>query len=202
MKKRGSIHSRSGERQQDIIKAALACFTEKGIAETNISEICERSRSSIGSIYHHFGSKDGLARVVYLDGIQEYQQGLVEELESHKKARDGIFGVICYHMEWVEKNPAWTQYLFKKRHADFMVPTQGEFAHMNQEFAQRIAAWFRKHVEAGSLKLLPPDLYPCILLGPCQEFLLHYREGYTKTSLPAAALEFGNAAWHALSAEK
>jgi AcrR family transcriptional regulator len=202
MKKRGSTHSSSEQRQRSIIDAALFCFTEKGITETNILEICKRSQSSIGSIYHHFGSKDGLARAVYLEGIREYQRGLVQEIEKHKKARDGIFGVICYHMEWVEKNPAWTRFLFQKRHEDFMTSTGDKFAQMNQEFARRIAGWFRKHVDAGTIKFLPPDLYPCILLGPCQEFLLHYRQGYTITALKTAAREFGHAAWNALSVEK
>lgn len=201
VKRAGAIHSRSEARRRKIILAALRCFTEQGINETSITDIRRQSKASVGSIYHHFGGKDKLARAVYLEGIRDYQSGLAEILTRHEDAREGVFAIIRYHLEWAKNNPEWTRFLFQKRHADFMSATEKEFKEMNVDFARRIAAWFQKHVRTGALKLLPPDLYPCILLGPCQEFLHHHLATHTVTPLEAAAREFGEAAWRALSAE-
>ena len=199
-KRAGATHPQSVSRRRKIILAALACFTEQGINETGINDICRRSKASVGSIYHHFGNKEKLARAVYLEGIRDYQMGLADVLARHDDAKEGVFAIIRYHLGWAKKNPEWTRFLFQKRHADFMGSTEKEFKEMNVDFARRIAAWFQKHVKTGALKLLPPDLYPCILLGPCQEFLHHYLATHTVTSLETAAREFGQAAWNALSA--
>ena len=199
VKKTGATHSQSESRRKEIILAALACFTEQGINETSITDIRRRSKASVGSIYHHFGNKEQLARTVYLEGIRDYQAGLADVLERYQDAREGVFAIVRYHLEWAKQNPEWTRFLFQKRHADFMSSTEKEFKEMNVDFARRIASWFQKHVRAGALKLLPPDLYPCILLGPCQEFLHHYLATHTVTSLDTAAREFGKAAWQALS---
>jgi AcrR family transcriptional regulator len=43
-----------------ILDAAEACFAERGYAGTSISEVCSRSGLPVGSIYHHFGNKEGL----------------------------------------------------------------------------------------------------------------------------------------------
>lgn len=202
MKKPGSTHARSRSRKSTIIDAALSCFTECGVDETKIGDICRRSKASVGSIYHHFGNKDGLARAVYMEGVRRFQEGLVTELKRHRDAKGGIFAMIRYHIDWAVKHRDWARYLFQKRHADFMGSTDEVFGEMNRDFARQISGWFGGHVKEGALRLLPPDLYPCILFGPCQEFLHHYLAGYTVTPIQEAAEKFGQAAWHALALEE
>lgn len=43
-----------------ILDAAEACFAERGYAGTSITEVCTRSGLPVGSVYHHFGNKEGL----------------------------------------------------------------------------------------------------------------------------------------------
>ena len=45
-------------RKQEILQAALACFTEFGVEATTIEMIRDRSGASIGSLYHHFGNRE------------------------------------------------------------------------------------------------------------------------------------------------
>ncbi|SNT58582.1 transcriptional regulator, TetR family [Actinomadura meyerae] len=44
----------------EILDAARYVFAWRGFAEASISEVVERSGASVGSIYHHFGSKTDL----------------------------------------------------------------------------------------------------------------------------------------------
>ena len=49
------------DRKQAILEAALAAFLQKGVLATTIDDVRERSGASVGSIYHHYGSKEGIA---------------------------------------------------------------------------------------------------------------------------------------------
>ena len=198
MKRLNSRHKGTPIRKREIIDAALACFTELGYERTGISDIRVRAGVSTGSLYHHFKSKEQLAGEVYLEGIRDYQAGLLAVLERQGDAEKGIAAVIHFHLQWVERNAAWAQYLLRMRHLGFMAEKESEFRKLNQELFLRMAAWFRKQIEAGAIRRFPPDLYPAVLMGPCQEFTRIYLEGDSKTNINGAAKELAAAAWHAL----
>ena len=48
-------------RKASVLKAALQCFSERGLEGTSIHDIQRLADCSIGSIYHHFRSKEGVA---------------------------------------------------------------------------------------------------------------------------------------------
>jgi len=51
---------RSKTTKNSIIKAAAACFAEKGYDKTDVDEICRRADLTKGAFYHHFSSKQEL----------------------------------------------------------------------------------------------------------------------------------------------
>src|SRR3982074_2149649 len=90
------------QRPSQILTAALECFDERGFAATTIEEIRTRSGASIGSIYHHFGSKEQSAAELYVGGLRAYQQGFGRVLEEHADdAEAGIRAVVRHHLRWV-----------------------------------------------------------------------------------------------------
>jgi AcrR family transcriptional regulator len=174
---------------------------ESGIAQTSIAEICRRSRTSVGSIYHHFKGKEQLAANVYMEGIRDYQKGFIEELLQHENASDGIFSVIRYHLKWVDKKPDWAKYLMHNRHAEFMSATEESFREMNTDFISKTSGWFGMHMDSGALRKMPPDIFMSILLGPCQEFTRLRLSGSCCTDIDKVAHELGLAAWRTLGME-
>jgi AcrR family transcriptional regulator len=200
MKKLKSKHSASPGRKLKVIHAALLCFSDKGYTDTSIGDVCARSGMSVGSLYHHFKSKEQLAAAVYIEGIRDYQRGYIEALESRTRAREGIIAIIRYHLHWVEKNPDWARYLFQMRHAGFMDDTEEEFKKLNADFFKNVSAWFRKHIETGAIRRLPPDLYPAIMMGPCQEYSRVYLSGQQVTPVEKAVDFIGDAVWRAMAA--
>lgn len=202
MKKLKNQHKGTILRKRKIIEAALACFTELGYNETNIADILRRANASIGSLYHHFGSKEQLAAEVYLEGIRDYQDGFLSALETESDAEKGIRAVIYYHLAWVERNRPWAQYFIRMRHLEFMALKEDEFTKLNEALWGRVASWFLKQITAGAIRRLTPDLYPAILMGPCQEFSRAYLEGKAVAGINDAAGELAAAAWRALGAEQ
>lgn len=198
MKTLNATHADSRKRKRTIIQAALNCFTEKGFTDTSIADICAKANASTGSLYHHFKSKGRLACAVYLEGISDYQTGMVAVLLEHKNTYAGISAVIHYHLNWVARHPEWARFLFQKRHAEFMGDAEAEMNQLNISFVKEMSAWFRKHVAAGYLKPLPRDILTAILLGACQEFSKMYVSGYAVSPIDTAGKEIADAVWAAV----
>ena len=197
-----AVHAGTIMRRKEIIQAALNCFSELGFTDTSMSDICARSHASTGSVYHHFKSKEQLAAAVYMDGIREYQSGLLKTFEECHDAFRGISSIIRYHVTWVAENPEWARFLFQKRHESFLAGTDEEFNALNRHFSMKISEWFARHIEEGSIRRLPWDVLIAILLGPCQEFARIYLTGKTTTKIDKAVRDLSAAAWQALAGTK
>lgn len=198
MGRKHAQHADSAVRQSQIIDAALECFAEVGFVETTMEDIRTRSGASNGSIYHHFKSKDQLAAAVYIEGIKNYQAGLTAAL-TDLPAREGIYEIVRYHLEWVAGNRLWSRYLFAMRHADFMKMSEDSISQHNAAFNDKLSVWFRKQVTDGKLRRLPRELYISLIWGPCQEYAKHWLAcNGSPDQLEFAAGEIGKAAWRAL----
>lgn len=198
MKRYKSEHYSSASRKLKIIKSALECFNKNGFTQTSIGDVCKKSKTSVGSIYHHFKSKEQLAAAVYLEGIRQYQHGFIRALEKCKKAKEGIENIIRFHLDWVHNNKDWARYLFQNRYAEFMINAEVDFEKLNEESFSRIASWFRNHIESGNIRKLPPDLYSCIIMGPCQEYTRIFLSGKNSTDVDTALSVISSSVWRAL----
>lgn len=190
--------ARTGARRKQIISAALACFAEQGFSETTLEHIRTRSKASTGSIYHHFRSKEQLAAAVYVEGVIDYQTGLLAELARHTEARAGIAAMVRYYLRWVAEHPDWARYLVRMRQAEFLAPTAQSLRELNRTLVREVARWFEPHIRAGTLRNLPKDLYIALLLGPSQEFVRQYLTSRAKTDIETASQVLAEATWRAL----
>ncbi len=192
---------RSLQRQRRILHAALECFTTIGFNATTLDEIRSRSRASIGSIYHHFSSKEELAAALYMEGLRDYQRGLLAELRRHKGAASGIRAAVPYHLRWITKHADWARYLFEMRRAESVAAFEAQIHLMNHEFFAALRRWLDPHFRRGVLKPLPEELYIAVISGPSQEFARRWLAGRARTDITQAAKVLADAAWNSLRAK-
>jgi AcrR family transcriptional regulator len=191
-------HARSALRRRQVLDAALACFAEKGVEATAIEEICTASGASVGSVYHQFDSKTGVAAAVYLDALADFQASITHSVVPEATARDGILAVVSAHIGWVEANPVRARFLQQARHTEVVAARAPEIADLNRALGQAVGAWMAPHVAAGRLRALPVDLFIALLLGPAQEYVRGRLSGRGGASPEAAIEALGEAAWRAL----
>ncbi len=192
----------SRSRRQEILLAALDCFTAAGVEATTIEDIRARSRASVGSIYHHFGSKEKLAGALNLEALRDYQEGFLRELKRHSDAEPGIRAVVAYHLSWVSKNANWARFLLATREADFMVEAEDTVQEMNLSFSEELAAWRQPHIESGAMVRLPADLYRPLLVGPLHEFSRQWLAGRGTSTMAEAQSALADAVWRAMRGNK
>jgi len=198
----GWRQSRSDSRKKEILAAALHCIATIGFAATTLADIRIRAQASIGSIYHHFQSKEQLAAALYVEGLRDYQSSFLAELDRHQRAREAVRGVVRHHLRWIERNPDWSRFLFDHRQSDFVTAAEGALKDLNERFYRATHTRWHRFFESGELIELPPDLAIAILLGPSQDFARHWLAGHARTDVKHAAEILAEAAWRSLSRSK
>jgi AcrR family transcriptional regulator len=191
----------SHDRRTAILDAALAEFTARGVAGASIEDIRRRSGASVGSIYHHFGDKDGIAGALYLDGLRDYQEGFLAALAGAAGARDGVQRGVLHHLGWISERRELARFLLLGRDARVVVATEHPLRELNRGFFVRVSNWTRAYVERGELRALSPELLTALWIGPSQELARHWLAGRSRVSLQEAAPVLADAAWRSLSPE-
>lgn len=192
------VGTRSRTRRRDILEAALRCFSKRGYAATTMREIRRASRASIGSLYHHFGSKEELAGALYLEGLRSYHESLLASIEAFESAESLVKGIVRHHVEWIVSHREWARYLIEMRRAESIVTRDREIRALTRRHLARLREQVDPFVARGALSKLSDELLASILTGPAQSLAAHWVPRGRWDELAAAAPTLAEAAWRAL----
>lgn len=199
MTARVATPTRPAGRRDEILDAALRCFTRAGYARTAIEDVVRESGASVGSIYHHFGGKEQLAAALYVDGLADYQRGFVRALEAdHADAERAVKALVRHHLRWVRRNRDRARYLLSSREAEVIEASAEALAAMNRELFAATRRWTERW--AGELRPLSLGLLYAVVIGPSQEWARHWLAGRARESIAAAEPVLSEAAWRAVRA--
>jgi AcrR family transcriptional regulator len=186
------------DRRDQILSGALGAFAEKGFAAATIEDVRERSGASTGSIYHHFGDKEGLAAHLYVGGLRDYQEGFLYRLRRASDAERAVKGLVRHHLTWIERNADLARFIFGRRETEVVAATEEPMRELNRELFAQSKAMLEPWFANGSLRRLPLDVFHSLLLGPGQEFARAWLGGHNQTSIASARRSLADAAWAAL----
>lgn len=184
------------ERAQAILDAALAVFLESGVPAASIEDIRRRSGVSVGSLYHRYGSKEGIAAAVYLDALGDYQREFVAGLQRSKDARDGIVTGVRTHLRWVLRNPDRAQFLLLASGSEVRRAARDDLRALNDGFFAAVTAWLSEHADA--LRAGSVDVVYALWLGPSQELARLWLARGRRGTLRTETTQLADAAWRAL----
>jgi AcrR family transcriptional regulator len=185
-------------RREAILAAALAEFTRQGVAGASIEDIRRRSGASVGSIYHHFGDKEGIAGALYLEGLGDYQEGFLAEIAAAGSTREGVERGAYHHVRWVADHRELAQFLLLGRDAGTVAAAARPLRALNRRFFGAVEAWAKPRVQAGELRSLGTELLSALWIGPSQELARHWLAGRSRISLMDAAPQLADAAARSL----
>lgn len=179
--------------RERILDSALELFVERGVVATSIEEVCARSGASVGSVYHHFAGKEGIADALVAETLSGYQAAFLEELRRHGGAEEGVRGIVRFHLRWCAEHRGAMRFLFAHGGA---APRE-----QNRAFFAEVMAWWRPHARYGALRDLPLDLAYALWLGPVQEYCRLWLAGRAAAGPRKAAPVLADGAWHALKGD-
>lgn len=182
-------------RRRVILDAALTIFLKNGVAGTTIEALHRESGASVGSIYHFFGSKEGVATELYIETLREYFAVYLAALQGSSSARGGIEASVRAHLEWVSSNEVRARYLFHCREYEVIEESRPVISTINEQFYAEASAWLQPHVQGRRVKPLPPRLCQALWMGPSVEYARLWLARATEFDILGAAPVLSRAAW-------
>lgn len=192
-----SRQTRTSELKHRVMAAALLRFTESGIERTNVGDILKDADCSVGSMYHHFGSKEGIAEALFIDGLKKFNEALLDVLLTHRKAEPGVKSIVHSCCSWVTEQPQLAAYMLS-REIKLSEEAKRELRELDQWFKESLTAWFAPHIEAGVLKNLHFNLYVPLISGPTLEYSRMWLSGRYTRSPETVSKVMAEAAWQSV----
>ena len=187
-------------RKDEILQAALACFTEVGVDATTIEMIRDRSGASIGSLYHHFGNKERIIAALYLAGTAQYSSLLEEGFARTGSAEACIKLLVTGYIDWVVANPDWARFILHSRGRVEASELGERLREANREHYGKISEALRGYREGGAFKAMPADCFASVVIGPSQDFARNWLAGRTQSSLAECRELLAQVAWDSVKA--
>ena len=180
-----------------VMEVSLAHFSDVGIEQTNVGDILQDADCSVGSLYHHFGSKEGIAEALFVEGVDHFNAGLLAALLPRRTASTGIKAMVTFCCEWVTDQPQLAAFLLS-REIKLSELARLELREKDRAFGQSTYDWFAPHVKSGELQALPTGLYMPLICGPTLECSRMWLSGRSARSPGEVAAILAEASWQSV----
>jgi len=185
------------DRRELILATALRLFTEHGYFNTTVHDIQKEANVSIGSIYHHFGNKESIAKALFA----EIEEAMVNEIhrimQNTETAHDRCKAVLKYLFEATEHSRSAMQYMLYAKHNEFMpdegpVCTSRPFTLMKQIIIEGM--------QKGEIRNLTPEIVGVNVFGGAIRLICLRVDGVVDKPLPTYLDEFWECACYGIAA--
>lgn len=186
-----------------VLDAALACWADASSDDAKALTVQTLARDagvSIGSLYHHFGSLDGVAAALYRRSMAAKLDGIAAALP--KRARNAKAGVVAFvkaYLAWTAANPAAARFIHGSAYAPFLKRFEHEIRDDKAQHLAPILAWFEPYIAAGEVVALPGPYYEMLLVGPVAEVARRWLAGAPGLDPETAAKVLPDRVWAALA---
>lgn len=103
-----------------ILSTALDLFVERGFHNVSVHDIQKQANVSIGSIYNHFGGKEGVAKALYYHLITEMENLVKDVIAEDLSFRESCNRIIYLLFEYTETKRNIVAYVLHAKHQEFL----------------------------------------------------------------------------------
>lgn len=190
--KRSSLNTR-----EQVLATAVRLFTSQGFFNTSVHDIARESGVSIGSIYHHFKDKRGIAQGLYASLLER----MVSELEAiqsrHRSTHDRCRAIVVMLFETTEAEPANLEFMLYAKHREFLPAEPPICSSRPFEIMREILA---EGMERGEVIRMEPVAASAAVFGGPLRLVMARLDGVVPRPLPEYLDEVWSCAWRAVAA--
>lgn len=191
--------SDSGEAtRQRVMDAAIALLDQKGWNGFTIHAIARKSRVSLGSLYHHFGSVNGIAAAAWSRSMTRLLTALSLACARASTPRSAVRALVLGYLDFTEQRRAEALFIHASSWASFLPEHASALADDKAKAFAPLLETFGGFVETGSLVDVSPPMLELLLIGPAAETARRWLAGVPGVSLPEARAVLPEAAWKAV----
>ncbi|WP_327738858.1 TetR/AcrR family transcriptional regulator [Streptomyces nojiriensis] len=151
---------------EQVLDAALRLYASSGEAGLTLGAITSASGVSSGSIYHHFGSLDGVVAALALGALEQLLKELGAALLQAADARSGIRAVVLAYLDFVQARPDAARLIHSVTADRLGMAHAREIRDTQEARLTPITLWIHAHQESGELAALSAPLIESLAMGP------------------------------------
>lgn len=186
-----------GALREHILRTALHLFTQRGYFNTSVHDIQHQAQVSIGSIYNHFGGKEGIAKALYaelLAQIEIFVAGAVaSQPDTYSRGRALVRGLFAM----TEDDPETIGFVLNAKHREFL-PEEPPICSAQPFVTMREI--IQQGMERGEIQPLDLMVGASCAYGPALRMISLRLDGLILTPLPEYADQVWDTAWRAIRA--
>jgi AcrR family transcriptional regulator len=160
-----------------LLDTSLAIFARSRTTGYTVHAVVAESGISLGSLYHHFGSMDGLSAALYGRSMGALLDFIGDAMEGHRAPRALIVAIARAYLDFTERERAVATFIHGVPFERFLPEHLAEIAAAKAPRLERIAAALRPHVLSGVLVALPEPLLETLIIGPVAEIARRWLAG-------------------------
>lgn len=156
--------SEAGEKRQQILRAAVKVFSQKGFHDAKVDEIAQLADVGKGTVYEYFSSKAQLFQEMCKVGMNLYVESINAELKPEMSSREKLERIAGLHVKFMD------------RYKDLARVTMAEHTHFDEDFRQWILAHraeriaeieqiIREGITAGEFRQIDPGTAALVFVG-------------------------------------
>lgn len=178
---------------------SVELFARYGFAGTNIQDICAATGLSVGTLYHHFGSKEELLATTYLTVLNRYQAGALPLLDGSAPASEVVKSTVAYHLRWLLDHPTESRFLLQFLGADQHIEAApAELIEENERFLARVNDWLEGAMASGEMRAMSFRSVVALLIGPVHQWVRLWVMEQEPVDFDQVAGVLSDGAWAAL----
>lgn len=179
-----------------VLDAALELFAERGYFTTSVHDIARLAEVSIGSIYHHFGDKEGMAQAL-VSLLTTHMEGLIRSgAAGHGSAHDRARGVVARLFQFAEQEPRAMDFMLTARHREFLPSAPPVCASRPFQMMREIVA---EGMETGEIERMDVMIAASCLFGGPLRLIATRIDGLLDRPLPETLDEVWPLAWRSVA---
>lgn len=162
----GTKQQRGAATVEQVLDAAARLYAESGEAGLTVARLTAATGVSSGSVYHHFGSLDGVLVKLAERWLGMLFGDMVAGLAGAADARAGVTAIVESYLDFMAARPDAAELLHSVT-ADRHGMAHAREIRDNQEARLTpIARWIEARRADGGLLPLPTPLIESLILGP------------------------------------
>lgn len=164
-----------------ILTAALDLYVTQGFHNVSVHDVQKKARVSIGSIYNHFGGKEGIARALYEHLLNEMNEMVDSVLAEHATPIERCNRIIELLFEYTETKTNIIAYVLYAKHGEFI---SNQTPICCAEPFQKMRAIVQQGIDSGEIHACNSWIACSVIFGPAIR-LIHLRlDGVMDVYLP------------------
>ena len=154
-----------------ILQSALALFSTKGYDATSVREICEAAGITKPTLYHFYGSKEGVYRALVDGVLEDFRSQLTRQLDQGGPVVDRLKRVARSYFDAARGRRELMRFIFALIHNPPASAPVTDFTRFYDEIVRLVAAAVDEGVTARVFAPGPTEVRMLLFMGALGEAL-------------------------------